>query len=400
MVVATPTQTLTFTRTINAPASEVYRAFTDRDGLNSWLTSFAYTTLRENGEILLHWSQERYHVFGLFKEVEENKKVVFTWRGLGESADSTVTVLLGEQDGKTNMTLTHADFPDGADLEIYEREWMRRLENLVVALETGADKRITDRVIIGIIPGQISEERAKELGIEQNQGTCIVSVLANFSAAQAGLQAEDVIVEVGGQQLNQDVNIFTVTSQHKMGDEVEVGYYRGTEKHTARLKLLGYPVPELPKDFPALARRYAERNTDLMRRFLAEFEGYTDEEAAQKPAEGEWSANEVVAHLILTERWNQMWIGTHLESHRVDGWAGNSDARIASITQSYPTKDAILNEMQRTWQETVYLLESISDEFLKRPSNLWGISFNLSQDVWHVEQHLVQIRNALKAARG
>src|SRR5687767_7949790 len=97
---AAPTKTLTFTRTIHAPVAQVYKAFTDQDWFTDWFSDRADVRAAVGGHLLLAW-YTGYHAFGVYKTLEENKQVVFSWRGAGEDKDSEITVQFEEQNGQT-----------------------------------------------------------------------------------------------------------------------------------------------------------------------------------------------------------------------------------------------------------------------------------------------------------
>lgn len=398
MVTATPTQTLTLTRTIKAKPEQVYLAFTDRDRLRDWFTGDAHLNATENGHVLFHWYQEQYYAMGVFTKLEKDKTVAFTWRGMGENHDSLVTIDIAAKGDKTAVTLTHSNFADDADISQYQENWETRLDNLVVALEEGADKRITDRVIIGIFPGQLTEDRAKALGVDP-AAALINGLVDGYSAALAGLKAGDVVVKVNGTTLNADTNIGQTLGDKGVGDSVEVVYYRDGEKHTVDLELGGYPVPELPKDFKALSERVAGEHAEIKKTLDDIFKGVSEAEAAKRPAEGEWSANEVLAHLILDHRRQQNWIGGLMQGPEISGYTCNTPARIAGVTQTYKTNAALLAELKRAMDELVAILANVPDEYLERKTNLWWTSFEFTGWNLHTQSHFDQIRNAIAAAK-
>lgn len=401
MVSATATQTVTISRPINSSPEEVYAAFTDRDLLQNWLCGTAHLRADEGGHLLLQWGQEQTHAFCQYVSLEENKKVSFTWRAKGEDQDSRVTVSIEPNDNNVIMTLTHTDFPDDVEIETYQKEWDTRLDNLVSMLETGADLRITERIIMGILPAAVPEEDAKKIGLEQGAGTLVSGVVSGYSAEKAGLRKGDIVVSLAGYDLTPTQNILhaITLSKSKVGDTVEVGYYRDGQKKSAMLQMLGYPVPELPESFAALGDRLASEFAELETELDTLFDGVTEVEAAKTPAEGEWSANEVMAHLILNERWQQNWLGGFMQTPQIGGYTGNTPARIASITATFPSAKALIAELKRSWQETVAILKNVPAEYGERPSNLWWMNFNLGQTHWHTRGHYEQISEAIAAAR-
>lgn len=402
MVIAAPiettSETLKFTRTVNAPASTVYNALTQQDHLIYWLSDGARTQVKAGGYLLLTWFPNAY-VIGAFTALEENKFVAYSWRADSESAISQVEIeISSEGENATTLTLTHDDLAEEAKVEDYERQWDNALDNLVSYLENGADLRITNRVLIGIIPGALDADIAARLGVPVTEGTRVTGLVPNLSAEKAGLQAEDVIVEAGGLTINNETPIFAATGGKKPGDVISVGYYRGAEKHSAQITLMGYPIPEAASSYAAMAEQYRPQREGFVTQLDGLLNGVSEAQAAQKPEPKEWSANEVMAHLILTERNFQNMIGSIVnEGPWPDGWSTNNDSRINSITQCYATKDALANELKRCWLETELLVKALPENGNKGAS--WWVNFELYSFGNHTNEHMRQIKSAIEAAR-
>lgn len=395
MVTLDPVQTLT--RTFNAPIAQVYESFTTKDGLSDWLADQVYLRAEVGGHLFLLWFTNR-HVTGVFTAVEKTKQVAFTWRE--NNAEMLVEAELEEHDGATDLTLNLSGFAPDADVNAIYEEWNNHLENLQIALESGEDGRITRRVIIGIYPADFNADIAAKLEVPVTEGTRVGNLIPNFGAEKAGLKPDDVVVAVNGQTVTNTMPMFMHMRQNRPGDTVDITYYRGSQQHTSPMVLSGYPVPDAMADFPALAASTELKYAEIDRNLSALFEGVSEAEAAKSPAEKEWSANQVLAHLILSERWMQQWIGTVMEgTGEAEGWSGNYSARIASITASYPTSAALLNELRRAWAETVALLRHAPAEAAARKSNLWWINFEVDTMARHAEQHLDQIKAAIAAAQ-
>ncbi len=96
--------------TINAPAKKVWTALTDKNKLKEWMlmpTTFEPVVGKEftfKAEGMEGWD-------GFFhckvKEVVVNKKLVYTWNSGMINADTLVTILVSEKNGKTELTLIH-----------------------------------------------------------------------------------------------------------------------------------------------------------------------------------------------------------------------------------------------------------------------------------------------------
>ncbi|MCB9453918.1 MAG: SRPBCC domain-containing protein [Anaerolineaceae bacterium] len=389
------TRTLTFTRTIKAPAEQVYSAFTDRDWIRDWLCDDAHLRVQVGGHLLLIWNPDQ-HVTGVYTALEANERVAFTWKSPDDAAESLVEVVLEAQDNSTALTLTHSG---DSVTDAHEREWEKKLHILTAMLETGADIRITERVIIGIYPGAFDAEVAQRLGVPVEEGTRVTGLVPGLAAEQAGLQPDDVVVAMDGTAVTAQMPMNQIVADRKPGDTVEVAFYRGSEKQKVALALSGYPVPAVPETFAALGDHYQTAYGELDSEIKTIFAEVTEAQAGQSPAEGEWSANQVLAHLILSERWLQHWLGGLMQGPEVAGFTGNTPARIAGVTTTYPTSAALLAELRRAHAETVALLRAVPAEYAARKNNLWWMAFEMHGFVFHTRQHIQQINEALAAAR-
>ena len=76
-------------------------------------------------------------------------------------------------------------------------------------------------------------------------GVVIAEVDSKGSAKAAGLQAYDVIVEMDGQKIQGIQNLRKVLYSHKVGDKMEVTYYRNGQKQTTTISLTETNSPSL-----------------------------------------------------------------------------------------------------------------------------------------------------------
>jgi uncharacterized protein YndB with AHSA1/START domain len=396
-----PAQTsITVNQTIQAPIAQVYSAFTERDPLKKWLSDDADIRAAVGGHLLLTW-QGGPHVTGVYTALEKNEHVAFTWRGANDSHATTVDVHLKAIGAATQVEVSHSGFAPNtdADLDSIQREWDKRLNVLQSTLENGEDIRITHRVIIGIIPADFNADIGAKLGVPAKEGARVGSLVPGYSAAAAGLQADDVIVEVNGQAVTDQTPIGIQVRANKPGDLVDVTYYRGGEKHTIPVTLKGYPVPDQVSTFAGLADRLQAAYSQIDDTLSALFASASEAEAAHKTAPKEWSANEVMAHLIMSERWQHNALGCMMDMPEAEGWSCNHVARIRAITTIYPTGADLLAELRRDHAETVALTRHIPDDVNARKSVLWQMNFQVDGMNAHTQQHIEQIRAALAAAK-
>ena len=83
------------------------------------------------------------------------------------------------------------------------------------------------------------------LPADVKSGVVIAEVDSKGSAKAAGLQAYDVIVEMDGQKIEGIQNLRKVLYSHKVGDKMEVTYYRNGQKQTTTISLTETHSPSL-----------------------------------------------------------------------------------------------------------------------------------------------------------
>ena len=77
-----------------------------------------------------------------------------------------------------------------------------------------------------------------------NSGVRITSVDADSPAGKAGLQINDVIVKFNGQDITDAQQLIDAINQAKVGQTVEITYWRGTAQQTINIVLTETPKPQ------------------------------------------------------------------------------------------------------------------------------------------------------------
>lgn len=136
---------LTLVRTLQAPAHEVFKAWTDPALLNRWMstpgsgTAKAEVDPRVGGRYRfeMRTPDGQVHVTtGVYKEVEPDRRLVHTWVYSGPHADfvgheTLLTVELREvESGVTELTLKHERLPSDAYRTSVNGGWTALLGNL------------------------------------------------------------------------------------------------------------------------------------------------------------------------------------------------------------------------------------------------------------------------------
>jgi uncharacterized protein YndB with AHSA1/START domain len=396
---------LTFEQFIQAPPALVYRAFTNASALREWMCDGATLSPRPGGRFYAWWN-EGYYACGEFKTAEPERKLTFTWFGRGQAPDTQVQISLESVNGGTRLSLTHTVEGSGPEAEQtlndFRNEWPRSLENLASVLETGQDLRFVRRPMLGILLNDFNAEIAARLGVPVSEGVRLDGVVDGMGAQAAGLEKEDVIVSMGGRPVKDYSSLTAALSGQRAGDRIEVVFYRGPEPKTVQMQLSGRPLPEIPATPIEMAERAQGINQKDMEQLEAALKGVSEEEASFKPSQEEWSAKEILAHLIHSEREFQSTItDMYSGQERVaDDYTGNINARVAATITAYPTLEDLLEELRRSLAETGALIAAAPADFVARKSSYSRLGY-LSLDTTgsHILGHMEQIKAALESAR-
>jgi len=397
--------TISVEKHIKTTPEQAYLALTRASLLTQWLCDLATVAPHPGGRMYLWWNGDFYSS-GEYVSLEENKSVSFKWFGRSDPGPSQVNISLTGKDGGTLVTLAHS-VPEGTEwkdvVAYFQNEWARSLENLASVLETGKDLRIWNRPLIGISGfSDFNAEIARQMGVPVNEGVRLDNLIEGMGAHKAGLQKNDVIVQVAGKPITNDFSTFAIAMQGKKGgDVVEVVYYRGSEKMTIQMELTKRPEPNIPWDAKELGKAARAKYDEALAALEKALQGVSESDAEYKPALGEWSAKETLAHLIHTERF---WAFNLVDSvNGFNRWAddggGNIEAHIQATVAAYPTIPALLSELKANITEVVTFASNLPDSFLACKSaylNNANVLLNLQS---HLLSHIEQIKSAVEAAR-
>jgi len=388
---------------VNVPVKLAYRAFTNATSLREWLCDVATVDPHQRGRMYLWWAGDFYSS-GHYLELDENKLVKFRWYSNIDPAPTEVTVTVTEKVGATLVKLDH-EVPDDPQwtgkAESFRENWVESLENLKSVLETGIDLRIANRPMLGIIPGDFTEEQALASGVPIRDGMRLDGVVDGMGAQKVGLQKEDVIVGMAGHPITKDFNTLPVAiAGKKGGDKIEVVFYRGSEKQMVAMELSKRPMPDVPFNNAELVKKARELYKAGLTEIEICFEGFSDMQAMMRPIEKEWSALEIVAHLIHGERFNQIFLTSLVDGYEVvtDGFGTNVNAQVQATVQANPSIALMLSELRRAVEETLAYASFLPDDFLANKGSYYRFGSILLQPNIHLMAHAQQIRDALSAA--
>jgi uncharacterized protein YndB with AHSA1/START domain len=144
--VASPSSLL-ISRTYPASVERVFKAWTDANQLGQWFApSDDYTTkasvdLRVGHEYhiaIAHKGGNVHNVIGTYRVIDPPRKLVYTWRWDGASADTLVTVDFAPEGEATKVTITHEQFTNTEDRDKHNEGWNGCLNRLQRTLTTVA----------------------------------------------------------------------------------------------------------------------------------------------------------------------------------------------------------------------------------------------------------------------
>jgi uncharacterized protein YndB with AHSA1/START domain len=394
------TKTLTFSQEVNTSPAQVYRAFTNAQAIQEWFAEEVDADPRERGRFYAWWNQE-YFTAGQYESLEENKKVTFSWQGPGEPK-TRVRVQIEESSADANsigtkVTVYHEDVPEnGADGFI--QEWPGALANLKSVLETGIDKRLYDRPMLGFFIGGLVDANLKtRLSLPVDTGMHVAGVLDGMGAQKSGLKAEDVIFSVEGVEITSFDSIRQITGKHKGGDIVETIVYRGPEKITLPIELSKRPIPASPAPPTDLAREGHEVYGEVLTKLDGVLEGVTEEEACHKASPGEWSIKEVLAHLLINERWSHFSWALIEEGNKFPHFPGQP--LVSALAQTYSLPD-LQTELRNSVKVHLNQIAALPETFTAKKGLYFQAGNDFVQGVRnHFNTHTTQIQTALEAAR-
>lgn len=408
-------RTLTFERTIEAPQAEVFRALITPGSLRAWLCDTVHIDARKGGLIYLAWN-DGYYSSGEFTDIVHGESLSFTWRGPGDAEPSLVHVTL-DSDGSdaagrgTNVSVTHSGIGVERDTEPagtpssangvgtttfsdIRQGWSGALENLQSLLETGDDLRFTRRPMFGLNGGgNLNDDLIARLGVPVKEGIWIGSLIEGMGPQAAGLQKDDVVVRIGDQSVVNFPSFGAALQRHKAGDEVPVTFYRGPLEHTVTVKLSARPRPEYPKDKASLASAARDAYAALDAELDSILDGVADEAAERRTSNDQWSAKEVIAHLLAAERDIQTWITSMIEDAEIEQpFHSNTVERLRPMTQVYSPLPALVQELKRTEAITAEMVATLPDMVVERKNQYNQIATWMVTFADHHREHFGEIK--------
>ena len=112
------------------------------------------------------------------------------------------------------------------------------IDDATLVAQQLVDQGFVRRGYMGVIFDTLNPILALRLGLDSDtKGVLLRQVVPNTPAANAGLQPGDVIIEMGGQTLQNTAELSKLLMSHQSGDTVEVVVLRDAQEVTATLAL-------------------------------------------------------------------------------------------------------------------------------------------------------------------
>jgi uncharacterized protein YndB with AHSA1/START domain len=384
---------------INAPIEQVYRAFTYATILRQWFCDFATVDTKQGGRAYFWWTSGRY-LTGEFTEAKPDKTLKIACRGCQERGSTEISLNLISKGKETQVNIIESGFTNEKTRTEIERRWEESLTNLKSYLENGLDLRFINRPMLGIIFGDFNAKIASELNIPVKEGIRITDVVKGLAVHKAGLMKDDVIIEISNKSITDFNSLLNVLRHKRAGDLVDVVFYRGKTKKKVSMELSRRPLPKVARTPKALADQLSKMYEAFNQELRICLKGITEEQAGRLPKKGEWSAKETLAHLIHTERGWQDWISDMViyQERISDGFGDNLPARIKSTVDVFGTLKKLQEELHNAQQETVKFIAYLPMKVTKNKGTFWLMAYNMTQFATHPQEHLVQIKEALRKA--
>ena len=100
---------------------------------------------------------------------------------------------------------------------------------------------------LGIVFGAVPEGLGLSLGLPAYRGVLVRQVVPESPASLAGLEADDIVLEVDGREIREERNLREAVQPHKVGDRVRLHIVRGASHKPAELAVI---LQERPEDLP------------------------------------------------------------------------------------------------------------------------------------------------------
>jgi hypothetical protein len=157
------------------------------------------------------------------------------------------------------------------------------------------------------------------------------------------------------------------------------------------------PKPELLADRDQIVGHCQTSYQAVFEKINRLFASASPEVSSRRPAEDNWSANEVLAHLIWSERHQHFHLWAIFGGYGNIAWPNNGPLHLAGLLAAHPTHTALLAELERALTETCAIISVIPEGMIESKAVRMLLIESNQGTVQHIEAHLPQIEAALTA---
>lgn len=232
-------------RFIRTAPERVWRAITEPEELNRWLTVHAEVDLRPGG-LFRFYPEYGLNEEGRFVEVDPPRRLVVQWvhphdlNGPTEEEITAVRTLTPIEDG-TELRVRVTGFGVHEEQQyIFEgmsQGYERDTVNLKNYLETGRDTRhmMWPGIDFGVRYFTLRDRMITHVGV--SEGAYCYDVYSDGPAGLAGLRNGDVVTSFDGIIVRNYRDLWSAVSLHSPGERVLVEFFRDRRRHFAFVTL-------------------------------------------------------------------------------------------------------------------------------------------------------------------
>lgn len=96
---------------------------------------------------------------------------------------------------------------------------------------------VVQRGFLGVTIRNIDADLAKEMNLTTYSGVYVEDVLEGSAADEAGLKAQDIVVNINGISVNTSPKLQEIVAQFRPGDELKIDYMRNGKLNSTTVKL-------------------------------------------------------------------------------------------------------------------------------------------------------------------
>jgi membrane-associated protease RseP (regulator of RpoE activity) len=219
---------------------------------------------------------------------------------------------------------------------------------------------------------------------------------ASDGAAEAGLASGDLLEVVGETRVSSWHDLVAALRGRAALDTIPVTYWRDGLRSTSDVTLKGRTPPALQNDPELLAAQSAADAAERLTALRAAFAGASEDAAAHRPGPNEWSAKEVLSHVISSETWSRGSTFAAAFGTRPGDWSDPYDEMHRRRLQESSIADAI-GATEAAIRETALLNRDLLTPH-PTPPVIHRVGATLHHDREHFDEHLSQIRQAIADA--